>query len=180
MFQIFNKYNVKYSFAAGTLLGYARHNDLIPWDDDIDVMIDEDDLQIFKEKCIPELKKYNIDSVVYSNKNTPGLKYKLCDLRNKKIKEYNYSWPFIDIFVYKKVNEYTIFDYVANKNVVFPEKFKLKKVKMNNINGYVPENYNLYLNKMFPNWKNDCISTEWNHRLERPQTSIKTQCKYFI
>lgn len=177
VFDIFNKYKVKYSFAYGTLLGYARHNDLIPWDDDIDIIIDEDDLEIFKEKCIPELKKYNIDSVVFQN--IPGIKYKLCDLRNKKIKGYNYSWPFIDIFVYKKVNEYTIFDYNESQKISFPNKFKLKKVTMNNINGYVPENYELYLNKMFPNWSTECISTGWNHRLEIGQIPVSTKCKYF-
>lgn len=177
VFEIFNKYKVKYYFAYGTLLGYARHNDLIPWDDDIDIIIDEDDLEIFKKKCIPELKKYNIDSVVFQN--IPGIKYKLCDLRNTKIKGYNYSWPFIDIFVYKKINEYTIFDYNENQKISFPNKFKLKKVTMNNIHGYVPENYELYLNKMFPNWSTDCISSAWNHRLEIGQIPVKTKCKYF-
>ena len=92
--------NITFWLIGGTLLGAIREKDFLYWDDDIDVMIDEDDLQIFKEKCIPELKKYNIDSLVFQN--IPRLKYKLCDLRNKKIKGYNYSWPFIDIFVYKK------------------------------------------------------------------------------
>ena len=116
------------------------------------IIIDEDDLEIFKEKCIPELKKYNIDSVVFQN--IPGIKYKLCD-------------------------EYTVFDYNENQKISFPNKFKLKKVTMNNINGYVPENYELYLNKMFPNWSTDCISTAWNNRLEIEQISVNTKCKYF-
>ena len=37
------KYNLKYSLAYGTLIGAARHSGFIPWDDDIDVVMPQDD-----------------------------------------------------------------------------------------------------------------------------------------
>ena len=37
--------NVRYSLIGGSLLGAVRENGLIPWDDDMDVMIDRDNLK---------------------------------------------------------------------------------------------------------------------------------------
>jgi lipopolysaccharide cholinephosphotransferase len=37
---ILNEFNINYFLISGTLLGYARHNDFIPWDDDIDLIVE--------------------------------------------------------------------------------------------------------------------------------------------
>jgi lipopolysaccharide cholinephosphotransferase len=40
---IFEKHDIKYMIAYGTLLGAVRHNDLIPWDDDFDLFLFKED-----------------------------------------------------------------------------------------------------------------------------------------
>lgn len=41
---IFAKYNIKYTFAHGTLIGQIRNKNLLLWDDDIDYVIENDTL----------------------------------------------------------------------------------------------------------------------------------------
>lgn len=57
------KYNLNYSLYAGTLLGAARHNGFIPWDDDLDVIMPLDDYNNFLK--IPEINNHNNKYVLH-------------------------------------------------------------------------------------------------------------------
>ena len=105
---ILEEFNINYFLISGTLLGYVRHNDFIPWDDDIDILVDE---SIFTKKELIAQKYGNInlffankfDSVkicfsngleitdeIWKEKTIPGL------IQTEK----KYTFPFIDMFVY--------------------------------------------------------------------------------
>ena len=56
------KINLDYMIDGGTLLGADRHNKIIPWDDDGDLMIEKNKLNNSKLiKIFKVLKKYDID-----------------------------------------------------------------------------------------------------------------------
>jgi phosphorylcholine metabolism protein LicD len=99
---ILNEFNIKYCLISGTLLGYVRHNDLIPWDDDIDLLVESSIIS-----KMPEInKKYN-NQLNFLVKDPILIQF--C-FTNKEIKlEHNkyllnpknkYTWPFIDLFIF--------------------------------------------------------------------------------
>lgn len=53
--RICNKYGIKYFLAGGSMIGAARHNGFIPWDDDIDVGMLRPDYEKFLKVCESEL-----------------------------------------------------------------------------------------------------------------------------
>lgn len=55
--RICRKYDVHYILSAGTLLGAVRHGGFIPWDDDIDIFILDEEWQKFEKVADEELDK---------------------------------------------------------------------------------------------------------------------------
>lgn len=68
---------VDYCVMFGTLLGLLRHNDLIPWDDDLDIIIF--DINKFEEKCRHRLEAKGY--VVYDDMRTIDGVEKRCGYR---------------------------------------------------------------------------------------------------
>ena len=55
LFRTVNEHQVRACIMFGTLLGKLRHNDFIPWDDDLDIVVF--DFDVFLANCVPELER---------------------------------------------------------------------------------------------------------------------------
>lgn len=63
--QVFTKFNIEYSLTGGTLLGAIRHKGMIPWDDDLDVMVFEPGHErMFETDVVREFNKYGFNMYV--------------------------------------------------------------------------------------------------------------------
>ena len=64
--RVCRKHDIKYWLSSGTLLGAVRHGGFIPWDDDLDVDILEDDYK----RLLPILEKELGDKYFIQNRKT--------------------------------------------------------------------------------------------------------------
>lgn len=55
--RICRKHNIKYSLEGGTLLGAIKYKGFVPWDDDIDIVMERYEYERFLKVCKTELKK---------------------------------------------------------------------------------------------------------------------------
>ena len=67
--RICKKYDIKYFLMYGTLLGAVRHKGFIPWDDDIDIGMLQEDYSKFIKVAPKELKdKFHLDAIETNSK----------------------------------------------------------------------------------------------------------------
>ena len=152
---IFEENNIDYYLISGTLLGYVRHNDLIPWDDDIDLIVSSDVLD----------KLPNINSEIQINK-FKNKKFFLKASFKQGIKKHDgYTWPFIDLYTYDKDDKFL---YFFNRKWDIKEFEQYKLINFLTINNVrIPKNPHYFLENNYGSYYMTHIKIgKWNHQCE--------------
>ena len=108
--RICKKYEISYYLGGGTLLGAIRHKEIIPWDDDIDVMMLRDQY----EKFVSVVKKEIRTDFFYQSNQTDSNYHSIFDKIRMNdtvfMTEFSQNFPqmhqgiFIDIFVHDRTS----------------------------------------------------------------------------
>ncbi|CAG5114581.1 unnamed protein product [Candidula unifasciata] len=159
-----------YMLYGGSLIGSYRHHGLVPWDDDVDVLVPYSNKSVLNEV----LSSVSPQHVL--NKDW-DFTWKLFSVKADEIRGYSWKWPYLDIFFYAE-NETHIWDvaqqykqnYVFPKNIVFPLKRRpfmgLRLLTPAKPRSVIDTNYNITL----------CQSGKWIHKWERYGTETSVSC----
>lgn len=163
-----------YWSSGGSTLGMIRNTSILPHDDDLDVCMRYSDRQKFLG-----LKKRFEKCGYFIVKTWFG--YKVCYKNRKLVQGEKYSFPNLDVFLMKKVNNKWIpafkrvretwpkeFYYV---NVSFP----LKRYKFGEFTILGPKNATEYLDRMYGNDWNKIAYRQYNHEKEEEIEIVKVK-----
>lgn len=179
--EILNEEKITHFLISGTLLGYVRHHDFIPWDDDIDLLVDH---KIIAQ--LPEIAKKHQDKITIFHQphwrcfkvsgkqgieipDNPWKKHVLT-------KSGKHLWPCLDCFTYtshrlktnnKKIN-FFVKDWPAE------EFFPLKKTNFVGVNVNIPNNPDCFLRSNYgQKYMEELRSSNFSHKNETPIKKVK-------
>lgn len=153
---ILNKHNIEFWLESGTLLGIVRENRLLPWDNDIDIAINEKSLpallnvlpQISSAGYRVRVRHFLINSKPFQKGTARTIK-----VRNRSFYFFK-GQVSLDIYVkFKHENHY--FYQCGNKKKSTDATFfeHLNEIEFNKKIYKIPNNHEKYLSNKYGNWK---------------------------
>lgn len=200
--RLMEKNNISYIMCDGTLLGSYFFHDFIPWDDDLDLMMDLADRHKLNKLFVDREFRKKFDVVSYHDKidwyslktlegRNPSLtnpadirrleqqsffKFKFFQKSSKKIRNYPWRWPFIDIKFYNETKD--LVQNVDGKKIYkIPTKefFPLHLRPFAHLWLPAPHNTRYFLQTKFKKFK--CRSHSWDHKNETFQRQREARCQ---
>ena len=171
---IMDKNNLTYFQYGGTLIGSVRYHGPIPWDDDIDLLIDNAQ----KDKVREVLKSMEPDYFLQDSTSNGAWKFFSKHAREPTLNVMPWRWPYLDIWFFEK-REQVIHEILSKIDIPTNLIFPLTKRPFGRTYLQAPCSSLEFLESMY-NMEN-CISRDFNHKAELPDRILKYKvpCSYF-
>ena len=171
---LLDEHNIEYWCYGGAVLGKARFNGLLPWDDDFDICIMDTNME----------KLNGLTDVFKQHKIRIDVCSFLLKAHDLSISE---NQPFIDIFemtnkngkVLIKKNLTTrrllfrsVLNYWPNHNFTLDKMYPLQKLDFENYKIYFSNDYLEYLNRGYKDWENTIILNNFHIKKTSSNSNI--------
>lgn len=159
--EILSENNVPYFITCGTLLGAVRNQEIINWDDDIDVGI----LDIHVDQFLQLEAKFNAKGYQL-NKCPKGFFFKIsskADQHSAATGDWVGNYPWIDIMVVTKQNNKFVYHPdgpladLTQSSFIDTDLFPLTKLQLGKLSVWGPNNSKPFLNQVYPNWETEYV-----------------------
>lgn len=163
-----NEAKGKWFMEGGSLLGCVRCAGMLPYDDDMDISMEKNQLNYLKSN-------YKSDEIGFEDvyNDTWGSYTKVYLKRNPMMPNCKFSWPFIDLFPYEETENELLYYYVKlNKHQIYP----LRLFPFDKFYVQIPNNPDEYLEKLYPNYKTVCITSSYNHKINKSIRTKQSSC----
>lgn len=154
---------IQYWLEGGTLLGVIRENRLLPWDNDLDISVKEEEYDRLL-KCIPQIIKlgYRVKTKAFEKDDPPFEKEKIRIIKVRTRRFFFFRGKVcLDIFIKFKKDDIYYWQIKESKKSVPAQFYEDMRVwPFNGKDYFVPNAYDGYLTYRYGNWR--IPVKEWN------------------